>query len=176
LAPVPPPSKSITYETKAETDHFFVKFLQQKLTHRADIYSYTLDGQWIDTTGVPAGTYTLRVTINPSGIVNETDYSDNTAITTGIVITSSTCPGPAPPSSPGPTSPSPPPPTPSTCTVLGQTCTSGSNCCSGGCTSSKCTCKVKNNGCTAHHECCSKKCTRYKCSGNDLTDAVGNPV
>jgi hypothetical protein len=74
---VPPPSKSITYETKAETDHFFVKFLQQKLTHRADIYSYTLDGQWIDTTGVPAGTYTLRVTINPSGIVNETDYSDN---------------------------------------------------------------------------------------------------
>lgn len=44
----------------------------------ADIYSYYLDGQWIDITGVPAGSYTLRVTINHGGLLNETNYTDNT--------------------------------------------------------------------------------------------------
>jgi hypothetical protein len=58
----------------------------------ADIYSYNLDGQWIDITGVPAGTYTLKVTINPDGIVFETDYTDNTSTQTVNILTGSNCP------------------------------------------------------------------------------------
>ena len=44
-----------------------------------DIYGSYLDCQWLDVTGVPAGNYLLRVTINPDGILTESDYSNNAA-------------------------------------------------------------------------------------------------
>ena len=53
-----------------------------------DQYVASLDCQWLDITGVPAGTYTLRLTVNPDHAYAETNYSDNTAETT-VVITGS---------------------------------------------------------------------------------------
>lgn len=36
-----------------------------------DRYGRDLDGQWVDVTGVPAGDYTLVVTVNPRGLLPE---------------------------------------------------------------------------------------------------------
>jgi len=44
----------------------------------ADVYDAGLPGQWIDITGLPAGTYTLEVTMNPDQIIEEADYTNNT--------------------------------------------------------------------------------------------------
>src|SRR5687768_16051024 len=45
----------------------------------ADAYVRTLDCQWIDITGVPAGTYTLEVHVNPDRVIEELDYENNVA-------------------------------------------------------------------------------------------------
>ncbi|MBI3850339.1 MAG: hypothetical protein HY298_08635 [Verrucomicrobia bacterium] len=42
-----------------------------------DIYRSSLDGQWVDITGVPAGDYTLELEINPDRILDESNYSNN---------------------------------------------------------------------------------------------------
>jgi hypothetical protein len=42
-----------------------------------DVYPSSLDCQFIDVTGVPAGTYTIRVTVNSEGLIEESDYSNN---------------------------------------------------------------------------------------------------
>jgi hypothetical protein len=47
-----------------------------------DIYPKNLDCQWLDITGLPAGTYTLRVTVNPSRVFAESNYGNNTASVT----------------------------------------------------------------------------------------------
>jgi hypothetical protein len=44
-----------------------------------DIYDSSLDCQFLDVTGVPAGDYVLKLTVNPSGIFPESDYSNNSA-------------------------------------------------------------------------------------------------
>ena len=36
-----------------------------------DRYGFDLDGQWVDVTGLPSGTYTLVVTVNPDGKLPE---------------------------------------------------------------------------------------------------------
>jgi len=51
----------------------------------ADVYDAGLPGQWIDITGIAPGTYTLVVTMNPDRLIEETDYSNNSA-STQIVI------------------------------------------------------------------------------------------
>lgn len=38
-----------------------------------DLYDRTLDGQWVDVTGVPAGDYVLVVEVNVAGKVVEAD-------------------------------------------------------------------------------------------------------
>jgi len=43
----------------------------------ADVYSRALPCQWIDVTGVAPGTYTLRVGINPSATLPDSDLSNN---------------------------------------------------------------------------------------------------
>lgn len=43
----------------------------------ADDYPDTLPCQWIDITGVPSGTYTLQITVNPSGRYREADRTNN---------------------------------------------------------------------------------------------------
>jgi hypothetical protein len=43
----------------------------------SDIYARGLDCQWVDVTGVPPGNYLLRVTVNPSGSLPESDKTNN---------------------------------------------------------------------------------------------------
>lgn len=45
-----------------------------------DVYSLTLDGQWVDVTGLPDGFYYLEVTVNPDSVLEESDYSNNTVL------------------------------------------------------------------------------------------------
>lgn len=45
----------------------------------ADVYDRYLDCQWVDITGVPSGTYTLEVAINPGGSFAESNYGNNVA-------------------------------------------------------------------------------------------------
>ena len=45
----------------------------------ADEYSDWLDCQYIDVTRVPGGNYILQVTVNPSGVIAEKNYSNNVA-------------------------------------------------------------------------------------------------
>jgi hypothetical protein len=45
----------------------------------ADVYDSALDCQYLDVTGVPAGAYTLRLTVNPGGLFGESDMTNNTA-------------------------------------------------------------------------------------------------
>jgi hypothetical protein len=50
-----------------------------------DLYDSTLDGQWIDITGLPPGNYTMELEANPQGIIQEANYSNN-LITVPITI------------------------------------------------------------------------------------------
>jgi hypothetical protein len=50
----------------------------------ADVYSAGLDCQWIDITGVPDGTYTLRLTVDPLNKYAEDDETNN--VTTRVVV------------------------------------------------------------------------------------------
>ena len=43
----------------------------------SDVYDSTLDGQWVDITGVPNGSYLLELEVNPFGVLLESDYSKN---------------------------------------------------------------------------------------------------
>jgi hypothetical protein len=45
----------------------------------ADVYASALDCQWIDVTGVPPGQYMLTVELNPNRLIEESDYTNNTA-------------------------------------------------------------------------------------------------
>ncbi|XP_067370653.1 lysyl oxidase-like 5a isoform X1 [Channa argus] len=42
-----------------------------------DTYHANIDCQWIDITDVPPGNYMLKVTVNPSQLVQESDFSNN---------------------------------------------------------------------------------------------------
>jgi hypothetical protein len=42
-----------------------------------DLYDSSLDGQWIDITGLPAGNYTIELEANPQGIIQESNYGNN---------------------------------------------------------------------------------------------------
>jgi hypothetical protein len=53
---------------------------------RGDFYGSQLGDQWIDVTGVTPGTYALRAEVNPAGIYDETDTSNNAVTENGIVI------------------------------------------------------------------------------------------
>jgi len=44
----------------------------------ADVYDAGLPGQWLDVTGLPDGSYTLEVTLNPERKLIEADYANNT--------------------------------------------------------------------------------------------------
>jgi hypothetical protein len=133
----------------------------------ADIYDYTLDGQWVDITGVNEGIYTLKVTVNYERKINETDYGDNTFTVPNIFI----------PASGG----SPATPDTSTCSALGAVCGANDDCCSNIChhasdeeklgrmlehAASTCVCTGVGERCTADHHCCSNKCKREVCRGS----------
>jgi hypothetical protein len=47
----------------------------------ADVYDRTLPCQWIDVTGLSAGTYTLRVEIDATGVISDADSSNNVWMT-----------------------------------------------------------------------------------------------
>jgi concanavalin A-like lectin/glucanase superfamily protein/lysyl oxidase/Calx-beta domain-containing protein len=46
-----------------------------------DIYGQYLDGQWIDITGVPEGSYILEVEVNAEQVIEESNYTNNRATT-----------------------------------------------------------------------------------------------
>jgi hypothetical protein len=45
----------------------------------SDLYGNTLDCQWLDITGVPAGDYQLQVSLNPNQAFQEVSFDNNTA-------------------------------------------------------------------------------------------------
>jgi len=51
----------------------------------ADEYTFDLDGQWIDITLVPPGTYVLEVEANPGWQIEETDYFDNSKVMSVVI-------------------------------------------------------------------------------------------
>jgi hypothetical protein len=60
--------------------------LRQGITRGwADVYSRYLPCQWIDVTGLPSGTYTLRVVVNPLHTLPESNY-DNNVFTTSVQL------------------------------------------------------------------------------------------
>jgi hypothetical protein len=60
----------------------------------ADSYPGGIDGQWVDITGLPDGTYVLEIEINDTRLITETDYSNNsTAVLVAIEGNSATMVG-----------------------------------------------------------------------------------
>lgn len=124
----------------------------------ADIYSYSLDGQWIDVTGVPAGTYTLRVTVNYGRLINESDYRDNTATVRNVVI-------------PGSSYRSGGSGHRDVCEEVYTPCSSNSDCCSEVCMHAsgeiktspgiggQCVCARRGGRCGGDHNCCTGYCS-----------------
>jgi hypothetical protein len=43
----------------------------------ADVYGASLSGQWIDITGVPAGSYQLEIAMDPMNVIDEADETNN---------------------------------------------------------------------------------------------------
>ncbi|MGH8615859.1 MAG: lysyl oxidase family protein, partial [Gammaproteobacteria bacterium] len=43
----------------------------------ADVYGYSLDGQWVDITGLPRGSYMLEAEVNAERVFAESDYENN---------------------------------------------------------------------------------------------------
>jgi len=52
-------------------------FLQGVNVGRADVYSSSLQGQWIDVTGVPTGQYFLEITLDGENAMQELDETNN---------------------------------------------------------------------------------------------------
>jgi hypothetical protein len=75
----------VRWDPDSATSHQFTCEHQGIQSGWADIYDAVLPGQWIDITGVPAGQYTLEVTMNPLQVLAEDDYTNNTA-TVPVVI------------------------------------------------------------------------------------------
>jgi len=46
----------------------------------ADVYSQSLDCQFVDITGVPSGNYYLQMTVNPDALLTEADLGNNTVL------------------------------------------------------------------------------------------------
>jgi hypothetical protein len=67
-------------------------FLQGINVGRADVYNSIYDGQWIDVTGVPNGSYFLEVTIDALDVVQESNDANNTVFVP-VTLNTSTAPG-----------------------------------------------------------------------------------
>ncbi|WP_437680023.1 lysyl oxidase family protein [Sorangium sp. So ce131] len=65
----------------------------------SDIYGAGLDCQWVDITGVAAGEYTLRLSVNTNRTLPESNYDNNT-IEVPVTIPEDVPPGPAAPLEP----------------------------------------------------------------------------
>ena len=65
------------WDSKAAQDSKFSCDYQGIQAGWSDIYDSGLEGQWVDITGVAAGSYTLEVTMNPDHILLESDYTNN---------------------------------------------------------------------------------------------------
>ncbi|MBI1795775.1 MAG: hypothetical protein HY076_03640 [Candidatus Eisenbacteria bacterium] len=62
----------------------FCNGLQGLTAGWADVYGSGLDCQWLDITGLPNGTYTLRLTVDPLNAYAEDDENNN--VTTRVVV------------------------------------------------------------------------------------------
>jgi hypothetical protein len=70
---------SSPYLPNAGPSHGYNCFYQGITAGWQDVYTKSLDCQWLDVTDVPGGDYLLRVTINPEARLVESDYSNNVA-------------------------------------------------------------------------------------------------
>ena len=52
----------------------------------ADMYVYTVSGQYIDVTDVPSGAYVLEVEVNAERLYRESDYANNRAALPAVVL------------------------------------------------------------------------------------------
>jgi hypothetical protein len=52
----------------------------------ADVYDSGLPGQWIEIGDLAPGNYQLELTVNPDGILSETNYDNNT-VTVPVTVT-----------------------------------------------------------------------------------------
>jgi hypothetical protein len=52
----------------------------------ADTYVFTLDGQWVDVTGLPPGAYVLEAEVNPERVFLESAYGNNRAAVPVAVV------------------------------------------------------------------------------------------
>jgi len=55
-------------------------FLQGIHVGHSDVYSSIYDGQWVDVTGVPNGSYFLEVTLDAQNVIQESDEANNTVL------------------------------------------------------------------------------------------------
>jgi len=62
----------------------------------ADIYDAGLDCQWVDITDVPAGQYTLELSINPDHVIEESTYDNNILQLAVTIEDGGDLPGPPP--------------------------------------------------------------------------------
>ncbi len=72
-APVPGTKEVPTYRSCSNNQGISVGY--------ADVYDASLDGQWIDITGVEAGLYVLEAEVNAEWFYKESDYTNNAAAT-----------------------------------------------------------------------------------------------
>jgi hypothetical protein len=68
---------SAPYSPAAGPSHGYTCSYQGITAGWQDIYGRALDCQWLDITGVPAGRYTLRITVNPSRQLTESNFTNN---------------------------------------------------------------------------------------------------
>lgn len=66
------------YENNGDSSRFYDCANQGISLGWQDVYDKTLDCQWIDVTGFPAGDYTLSVTVNAEGRIYEAGPAPNT--------------------------------------------------------------------------------------------------
>jgi hypothetical protein len=78
-----------------------------------DVYDKSLDCQWLDISGVPAGNYFLKITVNANRLLREGNYGNN-ATMVPVYIPSGGAAASPPPSTPTPTPAPGPTPLPRT--------------------------------------------------------------
>lgn len=76
---------SIRWERGAKTSRRYNCGTQGIQAGWGDVYDSGLPGQWIEIDDLPAGDYQLELTVNPDGILSETNY-DNNVVTIPVSI------------------------------------------------------------------------------------------
>jgi hypothetical protein len=85
IAPAGPSQRHAPVVPDADGKYFDCDANQGISVGWTDTYDPTLDGQWIDVTGVAPGAYILEAEVNAEHVYVEEDYSNNRAFTPAVV-------------------------------------------------------------------------------------------